>query len=72
MRRQDTRGWWRCSPRVGERDLAKLREAGLGTPSGSLRGSMSMRGSQTSVVEGVMQVDRDLTDWEDRGFRYSL
>lgn len=53
-------------------DLAKLREAGLGTPSGSLRGSMSLRGSQTSVVEGVMQVDRDLTDWEDRGFRYSL
>ncbi|EKM54882.1 uncharacterized protein PHACADRAFT_96377 [Phanerochaete carnosa HHB-10118-sp] len=40
----------------------KIREADLGSSSGS----------QTSVVEGIMHVDRDLTDWEDRSFRYSL
>lgn len=28
--------------------------------------------SQTSIIEGVMHVDKDLTDWEDPSFRYSL
>lgn len=31
-----------------------------------------MAASQTSVAEGIMHVDRDLTDWEDPNFRYSL
>lgn len=29
-------------------------------------------GSEASILEGVMHIDRDLTDWEDRSFRYSL
>ena len=32
----------------------------------------SKAGSQSSILEGMMQVDRDLTDWEDKTFRYSL
>lgn len=28
--------------------------------------------SQTSILEGIMHVDKDLTDWEDTSFRYSL
>lgn len=28
--------------------------------------------SEASMLEGVMHVDRDLTDWEDKSFRYSL
>lgn len=28
--------------------------------------------SQASLAEGIMHVDRDLTDWEDATFRYSL
>lgn len=28
--------------------------------------------SQVSLPEGIMHVDRDLTDWEDKTFRYSL
>lgn len=35
-------------------------------------GAAGSQGSQTSVFDGAMQVDRDLTDWEDRTFRYSL
>ena len=30
-------------------------------------------GSQSSILpEGVMHIDKDLTDWEDKSFRYSL
>jgi hypothetical protein len=28
--------------------------------------------SRPSILEGVMHVDKDLTDWEDKNFRYSL
>ncbi|GJE90153.1 hypothetical protein PsYK624_062780 [Phanerochaete sordida] len=45
-----------------ESSYEKVGEASLG---GSL-------GSSASVLEGVMHVDRDLTDWEDKSFRYLL
>ena len=37
----------------------------------SEKGSDALDG-QNSIIEGIMHVDRDLTDWEDTSFRYSL
>ena len=45
-----------------ESSYEKVQEAGMA----------NLHGSQTTILEGIMHIDRDLTDWEDRSFRYSL
>ena len=64
--------WARENARRNKDALASTVPAARPESVWAKEGGGGSQGSQTSVLDGVMQVDRDLTDWDDRTFRYSL